>query len=345
MSKEMNEAGWEDVKKDASESTVIKTIQTTSRVVKDATTTTLDTTVSILEGAAKAGDRFFEHDATRKVVGAVDSVANRIAETKVVKVIVNETIGKERHLYMDKMYSFRSELKREKERKENDELMGQEAGIADTTSTGVIPFTGQPTSVLQSRLEKLQEALSGSSNPILKAGSVFVKGAASVVGAVENYVFSSTPKAEVLTKFKERDADFSLEKFMYQVEHYLMPTVLNAYYKKDIETLQNTTSSKCFKAYLMPRIQQRKGMYYDTRVLDIRDVTLLNAQMVGDEPMLMVGGIYQYIHCVKDMKTHKILEGKEDDIRTESHFWVLSMDAESKDWEVQELAFGGSLRF
>jgi len=173
---------------------------------------------------------------------------------------------------------------------------------------------------------------------------VFVSGASKVVGFVENSVFSSTSKGEILTLLKERDETFNLEKFLYQVEHFLMPTVLNAFFKDDLKTLENFTSTKCFKGYLLPRIQQRRGQKFESRILDIKDVTLLNATLVGTEPVLVIGGTFQYIHCLKEIKTGKIIEGGIDDIRQESHLWVLTMDPESHDWEVQELGFGGSIR-
>jgi len=79
--------------------------------------------------------------------------------------------------------------------------------------------------------------------------------------------------------------------------------------------------------------------------LDIQDVTMMNVTVVGDDPVLVIGGTYQFIHCIRDKKGD-IVEGAIDDIRLENHLWVLSMDPshESNDWEIQELGFGGSIR-
>jgi predicted lipid-binding transport protein (Tim44 family) len=71
----------------------------------------------------------------------------------------------------------------------------------------------------------------------------------------------------------------------------------------------------------------------------------MSARYIGDEPVLVVAGSTQYVHCLVDEKG-EIVEGAVDDIREESHMWVFQQDPthETRDWEIQEVSFGGNVR-
>jgi hypothetical protein len=341
LNNSLKDTEWNQVQKDLDENTTMKGIQYTSDTVKTVAGKTVDLSAKGIEGVFVAGDKIFETTAAKKIVETVDKVTEVISETKVIKTIVEETIQKKQHLYMNEMYAFRSEHQRVEDKKN----IPISDVVEDTTTTTVIPFKKQEGSKLKQALQTTLETLNESRNPLVQGLNLFVKAAHKTVGFVEDSVFRSTSKGEILTLIKERDPTFDLDKFMYQVEHFLMPTILNAYFKDDTATLAKYASTKCFKGYLLPRIQQRKGTKYDTRVLDIQDVTLMNVTVVGEDPVLVIGGTYQFIHCIRDKKGD-IVEGAIDDIRLENHLWVLSMDPshESNDWEIQELGFGGSIR-
>jgi hypothetical protein len=71
----------------------------------------------------------------------------------------------------------------------------------------------------------------------------------------------------------------------------------------------------------------------------------MSARMIGEEPALIIGGTLQYIYCLVNEKK-EIVEGKKNDIRSESHIWIFQMDStqETNDWEIKELSFGGAMR-
>eukprot|EP01080_Neovahlkampfia_damariscottae_P009594 gene9594-1796_t len=345
--------------KEVSETKTVQAIKKTSETVselKKKTSETVSSTVKpIKEKVTETKTKITESEAYKKTSETVGKVSETVSENKAVKFVVDDfsqgDLEKQKH-----HFNFRSEFKRKKDLEEGiyynpytekiEKLENQQVN----TETGelVVSKKREKKEVgLYKTLNDLAISMEEKSNPVSMMAKAALKSSAKVVGFFENTVFKSTELGEILTDIKEIDPTFDLQDFLYHVEHTLIPTVLDAYYKDDVETLQCYLSKKCIVGYIKPRIKEREfgKVKFDTRILNITNINLMTARYIGEDPVLVIAGSVQYIHCLKNEKG-EIVEGAEDDIREESHMWVLQQDAthETRDWEVQEVSFGGNVR-
>lgn len=292
----------------------------------------------VMKGAEKVfdvADIVAENQVSKKVVETID----KIQESEIVK---DYTIDKM------KEYSFRSEFKREQDKEKGleynpylDKILDENT-IEKSESTEIVIIKDES---YKNKLEKVSEFLGESKNPLIKGINKIIGGITNIVGYVESSeIIKPSEKQLVLTKLKESDPLFNLDHFLIQSTK-IINLILNSYSKGDIITLKNYCSIKCFNSYLYPRLQQYKlqELFLHSKILDIGELTILNVTFLNEKPCIVLGGTYQFTHCLKDKKDN-IVEGSIDKIHTESHLWVFTYTLESKDWEIEELSFGGNIR-
>lgn len=130
--------------------------------------------------------------------------------------------------------------------------------------------------------------------------------------------FAENETAMVIKKFREMDPNFQTESFLREVREYMLPEVLDAYVKGDVETLKLWLSAAQFQVYsALAQQYTTAGLKSDGRILDIRNVDILNARMLepGEIPVFIITCRTQEVHVYRNGKTHELAAGMEDKVQ------------------------------
>ena len=158
--------------------------------------------------------------------------------------------------------------------------------------------------------------------------------------------FSENEVALVIRKIKSMDANFQLEPFLREMREYILPEVLDAYVKGDIETLRLWLSAAQFSVY--SALQQQwtaAGLRVDGKILDIRGVDILSARILepGEIPVFIITCRTQEVHTYKSIKTGELAAGMEDKVQLVTYAIGVTRTAEdvnnpeTRGWRLIEL--------
>jgi mitochondrial import inner membrane translocase subunit TIM44 len=156
----------------------------------------------------------------------------------------------------------------------------------------------------------LREAYNESENPLVST-------ARSISDRVAGF-FAENETAMVIRKFREIDPNFQLEPFLREMREYILPEVLDAYVKGDVETLREWLSAAQFQVYSALSEQWTKaGLRVDGRILDIRHVDILSAKLLepGEIPVFIITCRTQEVHVYRQIKTGELAAGMEDKVQ------------------------------
>ncbi|KAL9035232.1 MAG: hypothetical protein Q9214_006680, partial [Letrouitia sp. 1 TL-2023] len=145
----------------------------------------------------------------------------------------------------------------------------------------------------------------------------FVSTARSITDKIAGF-FAENETAMVIKKFREMDPTFSLEPFLREMREYILPEVLDAYVKGDMETLKLWLSTAQFQVYAALAQQYTSaGLKSDGRILDIRHVDILSARILepGDVPVFIITCRTQEVHVYRNSKTNDLAAGMEDKVQ------------------------------
>lgn len=166
------------------------------------------------------------------------------------------------------------------------------------------------TNRLMQSIFSLKSSYAESENPLIST-------ARSISDRVAGF-FAENETAMVIKKFREMDPNFQMEPFLRELREYILPEVLDAYVKGDIETLRLWLSAPQFSVYSALSEQWTKaGLRVDGRILDIRGVDILNARMLdpGEVPVFIVTCRTQEVHVYRNIKTNELAAGMEDKVQ------------------------------
>lgn len=130
--------------------------------------------------------------------------------------------------------------------------------------------------------------------------------------------FAENETARVIKKFREIDPNFQLEPFLREMREYMLPEVLDAYVKGDVETLKMWLSAAQFQVWQALMDQYTKaGLKSDGKILDIRHVDIMNARVLepGDIPVFIITCRTQEVHVYRNKKTNELAAGMEDKVQ------------------------------
>lgn len=130
--------------------------------------------------------------------------------------------------------------------------------------------------------------------------------------------FAENETAQVIKKFREMDPTFQVEPFLEEMRTYILPEVLEAYVKGDVETLKLWLSAAQYSVYAALMAQYTTaGMKSDGNILDIRNVEILNARMLdpGEIPVFVLMARTQEVHVFRNKKTGELAAGTEDKVQ------------------------------
>jgi import inner membrane translocase subunit TIM44 len=159
-------------------------------------------------------------------------------------------------------------------------------------------------------LFNLKTSYAESENPLIST-------ARSISDRVAGF-FAENETARVVKKFREMDPSFQSEPFLREMREYILPEVLDAYVKGDLETLKLWLSAAQFQVYAALSQQwTAQGLKVDGRILDIRGVEILNARMLepGEVPVFILTCRTQEVHVYRKIKTGELHAGMEDKVQ------------------------------
>lgn len=284
-----------------------------------------------------------------KTIGsAVDTVANQ----RVIKYVIDDLYEEER-LRKKLKYIFRSPEGRKQdaelgiyynpytqrmEKMDEVERNETETGLVVPDEGGVRGKYGKQR---QSRLETMIQTLNSKDlGGLSKVKSIINE----TMTSFGDKIFKETEESEVMTILKKRDETFDLNIFLGNIESVILPYVLDAYFRDDEKALKRYVTEECYRQHFYPRIYERNftKTYFDTKILDIMDVTSMSIRFLANDPVIVVGCQMQYIYCIRDKVKNEIVEGHPNDIRMESQLWMFRQDPtmETNDWEIFECLIG-----
>ncbi|KAH0844856.1 Mitochondrial import inner membrane translocase subunit tim44 [Fonsecaea pedrosoi] len=164
---------------------------------------------------------------------------------------------------------------------------------------------------------KLMQSLFNMKTTYEESENPLISTARSISDRVAGF-FAENETAMVIKKFREMDPSFQLEPFLRDMREYILPEVLDAYVKGDVETLKLWLSAAQFQVYSALMEQYTKaGLKSDGRILDIRHVDILNARLLepGDIPVFIITCRTQEVHVYRNAKTNELAAGMEDKVQ------------------------------
>ncbi|KAF2202953.1 TIM44 subunit of mitochondria import inner membrane translocase [Delitschia confertaspora ATCC 74209] len=163
---------------------------------------------------------------------------------------------------------------------------------------------------LMQGLFNLQSTYKESENPLIST-------ARSISDRITGF-FAENETAMVIKKFREMDPNFQLEAFLTEMREYILPEVLDAYVKGDVEVLKQWLSAAQYSVYAALMQQYTTaGLKSDGRIVDIRGVDILSARLLepGEIPVFIVTCRTQEVHVYKNAKSGELAAGMDDKVQ------------------------------
>ncbi|KAB5530542.1 putative mitochondrial inner membrane translocase subunit TIM44 [Coniochaeta sp. 2T2.1] len=164
---------------------------------------------------------------------------------------------------------------------------------------------------------KIVQGLFSMKNVYAESENPLISTARSITDKVAGF-FAENETAMVIKKLRTMDPAFQIEPFLRELREYILPEVLDAYVKGDVETLKLWLSEAQYSVYeALTKQYLQVGLKSDGRILDIRHVDILRARMLepGEIPVFIITCRTQEVHVYRNAKTGKLAAGMEDKVQ------------------------------
>lgn len=161
-----------------------------------------------------------------------------------------------------------------------------------------------------------------SENPVIRASRAVTNKVTDLMGGI----FQQNELSEALTEICKMDSEFSKEQFLKDCEMDIIPNILEAMVRGDLDILQDWCHEAAFNVMAVPIKQAyQMGYRFVSRVIDVDNVDLAMGSVTEQGPILVISFQSQQILCVKDTRG-KVIEGDEDKVLRVTYVWVLCRD-------------------
>lgn len=161
-----------------------------------------------------------------------------------------------------------------------------------------------------------------SDNPVIRATRLFTDKVSDVMGGL----FQKTELSETLTEICKLDPNFDKNEFLRECESDIIPNILEAMIRGDLEILKDWCHEGPFNVLSTPiRQAQTLGYKFTSKVLDIDNVDITMGKVMDQGPILVITFTSQQILCVKDSKG-VVVEGDPEKVLRVNYVWVLCRD-------------------
>ncbi|XP_042213333.1 mitochondrial import inner membrane translocase subunit TIM44-like [Homarus americanus] len=187
--------------------------------------------------------------------------------------------------------------------------------------------------------------LDESDNPLVRS-SMLVK---DKVSELFGGVFQRTELSEALTEICKMDPSFDRERFLVECEYDMIPNVLEAMIRPDLEVLRDWCFERAYSVLATPVKQAYQlGFIFDSKVLDVDNVDLVMGKVMDEGPVLAVSFQSQQIMCLRNSKG-EVVEGDPSKVLRVQYVWVLCRDQTELDaraaWRILDLSAQSTEQF
>lgn len=184
-----------------------------------------------------------------------------------------------------------------------------------------------------------------SENPVIRASRLLTDKVSDVMGGL----FSKTELSETMTELVKIDPSFDQKRFLLDCEKDIIPNVLEAIVRGDLEILKDWCFESTYNIIATPITQAKKaGLYLDSKILDIENIELAMGKVMDQGPVLIITFQAQQIMCVRDQKA-QVVEGNPDKVMRVHYVWVLCRDRNELNpkaaWRLMELSANSQEQF
>ncbi|XP_042911761.1 mitochondrial import inner membrane translocase subunit TIM44 isoform X2 [Parasteatoda tepidariorum] len=177
-----------------------------------------------------------------------------------------------------------------------------------------------------------------SDNPVVRASRLLTDKVTDLFGGL----FQKTELSEVLTEIVKMDPNFDKEKFLKECEDEIIPNILEAMIRGDLEILKDWCYEGPFNVLATPiKTAQSLGYHFDSKVLDVMNVDLAMGKMMEQGPVLVLTFNSQQILVVRDAKAN-VVEGDPNKVLRMHYVWALCRDQTELDpkaaWKLLDLS-------
>lgn len=184
-----------------------------------------------------------------------------------------------------------------------------------------------------------------SENPVIRASRLLTDKVSDIMGNV----FSKTELSETMTEICKIDPNFDPKEFLKDCENDIIPNILEAMVRGNLEILKDWCFESTFNIISTPISQaQKAGYYLDSKILDIENVDLAMGKVMEQGPVLIITFQTQQIMCVRD-KHKMVVEGDPEKIMRVNYVWVLCRDPNEmipkSAWRLMDISANSSEQF
>lgn len=184
-----------------------------------------------------------------------------------------------------------------------------------------------------------------SDNPVIRASRLLTDKVSDIMGGL----FQKTELSETLTEICKLDPSFDKIKFLQDCERDIIPNILEAIVRGDLEILRDWCYEAPFNILATPIRQVADAGYrLDSKILDIDNVDLAMGKVMDQGPVLIVTFTSQQILCARDAKNN-VVEGDPDKILRVHYVWVLCRDRTEVNpraaWKLLDLSANSTEQF
>lgn len=184
-----------------------------------------------------------------------------------------------------------------------------------------------------------------SDNPVIRASRVLTDKMSDIMGGL----FQKTELSETLTEICKLDPSFDKIKFLQDCERDIIPNILEAIVRGDLEILRDWCYEAPFNTLATPiRQATAAGYRLDSKILDIDNVDLAMGKVMDQGPVLILTFTTQQILCARDA-SNNIVEGDPEKILRVNYVWVLCRDRAEVNpraaWKLLDLSANSTEQF
>ncbi|XP_014324810.1 mitochondrial import inner membrane translocase subunit TIM44 [Xiphophorus maculatus] len=178
--------------------------------------------------------------------------------------------------------------------------------------------------VVFNRFFEMKMKYDESDNVIIRASRAVTDKMTDIIGGM----FSKTEMSEVLTEILKVDPSFDKDSFLKQCEQDIIPNILEAMIRGELEVLKDWCYEATYSQLAHP-IQQAKamGLQFHSKILDIDNIDLAMGKMMEQGPVLIITFQAQLVMVIRNTKG-EVVEGDPDKVLRMMYVWALCRDQE-----------------
>lgn len=163
-----------------------------------------------------------------------------------------------------------------------------------------------------------------------------------VTEKISSVFTTSSPEGEVLREVCKMDPSFDVDEWLKFVEKQIIPNILEAYIRNDLEVLESWCHERAYKVLAMTLKEYQEIGYNisESKVIDVSKVELNTGKMMEQGPVFVISFHAFMINVVKN-REGKIIQGDDKNPVRVTHIWVMCRDMEEYNpataWKVLEI--------